>query len=412
MTWLPANAFDDGLRGFFREASGTARVGVRQGCPLSPTLFGIFFDSLDAQFQAEPAAGVECRGVRVPGMFYADDVALLSPSAQGLQQLLDTMQSFCVTNGLTISVLKTEVVVFGGGHQQCQWHVGGHRLKRSESFIYLGMLFHEDRRIKHAVQHRLARGYAAQGSIFSRYAGLGCANSVQLLVRLQQAILQPCASYACEVWAPASACIGPFRNLQQLQRAFLCRACRVKKNVPVDIIFQELQQMRWHDFWWRRVSSFWSALVEADTGSLHSMIFHDAIQLALAGCKFSWAAQVLQCFSALDEPLPLVADAPIAIDINLLQEFSCGTGLRALTACLRIPDWPRRLVSNFARITAGLGGPKMQLAHLIGSHQWEMPSCTGFSGFAWGHITSQLRRAAISTCLGPVVSATCAILMH
>ena len=42
---------------------------------------------------------------------------------------------------------------------------------------------------KHAVQHRLARGHAAQGSIFSRYAGLGCANSVQLLVRLQQAIL-------------------------------------------------------------------------------------------------------------------------------------------------------------------------------------------------------------------------------
>ena len=94
------------------------------------------------------------------------------------------------------------------------------------------------------------------------------------------------------------------------------------------------------------------------------------------------------------------------------RNFSCGTGLRALTACLRIPDWPRRLVSNFAHITAGLGGPKMQLAHLIGSHQWEMPSCTGFSGFAWGLITSQLRRAAISTCLGPVVSATCAILMH
>ena len=88
------------------------------------------------------------------------------------------------------------------------------------------------------------------------------------------------------------------------------------------------------------------------------------------------------------------------------------SGLRALTACLRIPDWPRRLVSNFARITAGLGGPKIQLAHLIGSHQWEMPSCTGFLGFAWGLITSQLRRAAISTCLGPVVSATCAILMH
>ena len=88
--------------------------------------------------------------------------------------------------------------------------------------------------------------------------------------------------YACEVWAPASACIGPFRDLQQLQRIFLSRACRVKNSFPVGMIFQELEQMCWHDFWWRRVTSFWSALVE-DAGSLHSMIFHDTIQLALAG---------------------------------------------------------------------------------------------------------------------------------
>ena len=96
--------------------------------------------------------------------------------------------------------------------------------------------------------------------------------------------------------------------------------------------------MRWHDFWWRRVSSFWSALVEADTGSLHSIIFHDAIQLALAGCKFSWAAQVLQCFSALDEPLPLVADAPIAIDINLLQELFLRDRLASFDS---LPQDPR-----------------------------------------------------------------------
>ena len=51
---------------------------------------------------------------------------------------------------------------------------------------------------------------------------------------------------------------------------------------------------------------------------------------------------------------------------------------------------------HFAHITAGLGALKRQLAvlaHLIGSHQWEMPSCAGFSGFAWGLITFQLKRA-------------------
>ena len=105
-------------------ATGTAQVGVRQGFPLSPTLFGLFFDDLHSQLQSDcPSAEVECRGKRIPSLLYADDVALLSASAQGLQQLLDSMQSFCAANGLTISVLKTEVVVFGGGHHDCAWKV-------------------------------------------------------------------------------------------------------------------------------------------------------------------------------------------------------------------------------------------------------------------------------------------------
>ena len=128
-----------------------------------------------------------------------------------LLQLHQPHEDYQHPNLVSLSLWKTEVVVFGGGHQQCQWHVAGHRLKRTEPFIHLGMLFYEDRHIKHAVQHRLARGYAQQVSIFSRYIGLGCANSVQRLLRSQQAIQQPCASYvfyASEVWAPASACIG------------------------------------------------------------------------------------------------------------------------------------------------------------------------------------------------------------
>ncbi len=35
------------------------------------------------------------------------------------------------------------------------------------------------------------------------------------------------------------------------------------------------------------------------------------------------------------------------------RSFPCGTGLRALTACLRIPNWPRQLGSTFARVPLG-----------------------------------------------------------
>ena len=101
-------------------ATGTAQVGVRQGCPLSPMLVGLFFDDLYSQLQSDcPSAGVECQGPCISSSFNADDVALLSASAQGLQRLLHFMQLFCAANGLVISIPKTEVVVFGGGHHDC-----------------------------------------------------------------------------------------------------------------------------------------------------------------------------------------------------------------------------------------------------------------------------------------------------
>ena len=43
-------------------ATGTAQVGVRQGFPLSPILFSLYFDNLDihSQLQSEwPSPGVE-----------------------------------------------------------------------------------------------------------------------------------------------------------------------------------------------------------------------------------------------------------------------------------------------------------------------------------------------------------------
>ncbi len=87
------------------------------------------------------------------------------------------------------------------------------------------------------------------------------------------------------------------------------------------------------------------------------MIFHDAIQLALAGCKFSWAAQVFKCFSALGEPLPLVADAPIAIDINLLQELFMRDRLASFDS---LPQDPRLAPS--AGVTTTTSFPSMYMS--------------------------------------------------
>ena len=175
------------------------------------------------------------------------------------------------------------------------------------------MLFHEGRHIKHAITHRHSRALASLGSIFSRYEGLECANSVQLLIKLQQANLQPCASHGCEVWAPAARAVRPLQELQQLQHAFLRRACQVRKSIPADIVFEELQLVRWPDFWWRCVLQFWSALAAAPQCSVRSHVFRDALALASRGCTHSWAAQVFECLQQHGIDIPMVNGEPVAV---------------------------------------------------------------------------------------------------
>ncbi len=73
----------------------------RQGCPLSPTLFGIFFDGLHDYLLAwAPAVGVQLRSGRVvSSLVYADDVVLLSWTSHGLQHLIDGMHQILPQHG-------------------------------------------------------------------------------------------------------------------------------------------------------------------------------------------------------------------------------------------------------------------------------------------------------------------------
>ncbi len=122
-------------------------MGVCQGCPFSPPLFGIFFHGLHDHLQAAvAAAGLQLRSGRlVSALVYADDVALLSWTDHGLHQLIDGMQDFRQHVNLTISPTKTEVVVFNRASSGVSytWQVGSILLYWLASLMYLGLIFHE-----------------------------------------------------------------------------------------------------------------------------------------------------------------------------------------------------------------------------------------------------------------------------
>ena len=75
-----------------------SNMGVKQGCPLSPTLFRLCIDKLK-ELILEHAQGNVIDGPQiclfvVLVLLYADDVALLAYTIEGIQNLLELLHAF------------------------------------------------------------------------------------------------------------------------------------------------------------------------------------------------------------------------------------------------------------------------------------------------------------------------------
>ena len=59
-------------------------IGVKQGCPLSPTLFGLYIDKLEEWLNLQGGDGVRLGEFVIKLLLYVDDVVLISKSTHGL----------------------------------------------------------------------------------------------------------------------------------------------------------------------------------------------------------------------------------------------------------------------------------------------------------------------------------------
>ncbi len=85
-------------------------TGVRQGCPLSPTLFNFVVDWILRNALAG-APGVQLSSTfGLTNLAYADDIALLGDSFVSVQEAVNKVHRFAAVVGLRINASKTKVL--------------------------------------------------------------------------------------------------------------------------------------------------------------------------------------------------------------------------------------------------------------------------------------------------------------
>lgn len=146
--------------------------GVRQGGVLSPVLFCLYMDQLMSQLRNSQNG---CYiGPHFTGAFcYADDIALLSPSLQGLRNMLKICETFSNQYKLTFNGLKSQFIVFRQKTKLTQKRIifCGSEIHEQESVVHLGHTIYSDLN-KHDIDTVLQNFYRQYNSLFSKLGGV------------------------------------------------------------------------------------------------------------------------------------------------------------------------------------------------------------------------------------------------
>ena len=90
--------------------------GVRQGGVLSPILFNIYMDELIKQLE-QSGDGCHIGHIFYGALGYADDLTLLSPTAKGLQRMLEVCEQFGIKYDVAFNPRKTVCICFSRKQQ-------------------------------------------------------------------------------------------------------------------------------------------------------------------------------------------------------------------------------------------------------------------------------------------------------
>nr|GEX11952.1 retrovirus-related Pol polyprotein LINE-1 [Tanacetum cinerariifolium] len=140
-------------------------VGLHQGSAISPYLFALILDELSRGIQED-----------IPWcLIFADDIALVSESAEGLNNIFENLREALEDNGLRVSREKTEYLRCDLGkveiahNDEVDIRIGDKILQPKESFRYLGSMIHKSGRIDEDVSHRIKSAWLKWRAVESGY---------------------------------------------------------------------------------------------------------------------------------------------------------------------------------------------------------------------------------------------------
>jgi hypothetical protein len=177
-------------------------IGVKQGCVLTPTFFSVYMNDLVEHFNLE-CDPVSINEKSISCLLYADDIVLMSQSANGLQTILDNLKLFCDKWNLKVNIQKTKVMIFNKSGKVLK----GYTFSFEEQFLelvseykYLIIVFKPSGSFSFAI-HYLSKKASIKAMFCIRKTLYSEKLNAFLHLRLFDACVKPILLYCSEIWS-------------------------------------------------------------------------------------------------------------------------------------------------------------------------------------------------------------------
>ena len=293
-------------------AAFEAGIGVKQGDPLSPLLFGLFIDRLEQYMRDQLSdCGVDFAATAtflLQVLLYADDLVLCAGSAEQLQRMLDCLQQFCTANCMAVNVSKSCVVVFNKAacpsRQIPEFTLlqsDGTRaaIPQCNEFTYLGIKFGDACHVKESMlDSNMTKARHCLAAMLHKCTQLRIHN-VRIRCFLFNTLVLSVLNYGCVVWGVyhlsslRTKWWGSKGSVEQLHKDFLCRILQVKSTVSTGCLMHETGRVPVIHGWLQQTLHWWNKIAKRDDNDIVKLALVDSVRLHQAGHK-CWAASFVQ----------------------------------------------------------------------------------------------------------------------
>lgn len=221
----------------------THHQGDRQGCILSPLLFNLFLSDLDSSLQRQGCRTVKLMTTDVRCLMFADDLVVVTESGRDLQKVLQALEEYCTTWGLSINVEKTKIIIFRRSpcDHGTDFKYQERRVKQVKSHKYLGLMISGTGGIfRQGINQFQQQAKRSTFRVLRHLRKLAHGRlPVETLCHAFQTLILPIMTYAAEVWA-YDVRIAYKKMMTAIQMKFLKYALGVGRPTPNAAVLLEL----------------------------------------------------------------------------------------------------------------------------------------------------------------------------